>query len=352
MMPSLRIAVLALVTIPLAAGLPGAGARAGTDPSVLVQLTTLQKGSLPRVVTGYGRVQPSTSASRMVMAPLAGVVEQVDVRSGETVAQDAPLLRLAPSPATIASYTQAASALRVATDLVSRTGHMVAQHLATAQQLADAEKAESDARATLDALKAQGADGPKTLRAPFQAIVTTVSVTPGAIVGQGSALVQLTRPHGLVLQVGLVPAEAASIVPNDKASVIPVGGGATLEGTVSMRGSVIQAADGLVPIDVTVPAGQMFVGEMAEARITTGEVTGYVVPHAAILVNDQGQDYVVQSVKMTAKQVPVHVLCVRGDQDVIAGALDPSAPVVLAGNHQLEDGMRMRVAEAAGRSAP
>jgi hypothetical protein len=83
---------------------------------------------------------------------------------------------------------------------------------------------------------------------------------------------------------------------------------------------------------------------MAEANITTGQLTGYVVPHEAVLVNDQGQTYVVQSMNLTAKKVPIEVIGARGAEDVIAGALDPGAPLVLAGNHQLDDGMKMRVA--------
>jgi membrane fusion protein, multidrug efflux system len=336
----------------VAATLLALGAHAQGEPTVLVQLTTLRKGSLPQVVTAYGRVQAGAPASQTIMAPLSAVVESVSVRPGQTVAQGAPLLRLAPSPPTAASYTQAESALQVSADLVTRTRNMVTQHLATAQQLADAEKARSDAEAMLDALKAQGADGPRTLRAPFPAIVTTVSITPGSIVVQGSAMIELARLQGLELQVDVIPEEAATVAVGDKVTVTPIGGGAALQGTVSLRSSVVQASDGLVPVDVAIPVGQLFVREMAEARITTGQLTGYVVPHEAILVNDHGGTYVVQSINMTAKKVPVLVLGAKGAKNVIAGPLDPAAPLVLAGNHQLDDGMKMRVDEARSRVAP
>jgi hypothetical protein len=44
---------------------------------------------------------------------------------------------------------------------------------------------------------------------------------------------------------------------------------------------------------------------------------------------------------MIAKRVPVRILGATGDQDVVDGTLDASAPVVLAGNYQLKDGMKM-----------
>ena len=96
------------------------------QPSVLVQLTRLDKGRLPRIVTAYGRVQANASAQHTVMAPLSAVVQDVYVRPGETVAKGAALLRLMPSPSATAAYTQADSASRVASELVVRTRRMVA----------------------------------------------------------------------------------------------------------------------------------------------------------------------------------------------------------------------------------
>lgn len=337
-----------VITLPLLA----AAAYAQTQPSVLVQLTALHKGSLPSIVTAYGRVQANAPAQETVMAPLSAMVQEVYVQPGETVARNAQLLRLAPSPSASASYAQAQSALRVASELVARTGRMVAQHLATQQQLADAQKAESDARATFGALKTQGADGPQTIYAPSEAIVTAVSITPGSIVSEGSVLLSLVRSQGFVLQVGVIPGEAASVMAGDPVAITPIGGGSILQGKVSLRGSVVQSGSGLVPVDVSVPSGKLFLGETAKADITTGQLNGYVVPHQAVLVNDQGKPYVVQSANLIAKKVPVQVLGSKGDKDVIAGPLDPAAPLVLAGNYQLDNGMRMRVAEAGGKAAP
>jgi membrane fusion protein (multidrug efflux system) len=90
----------------------------------------------------------------------------------------------------------------------------------------------------------------------------------------------------------------------------------------------------------------LFPGETAQVAITIGTVGGYVVPHAAILVDDNGDTYVVQTEKMVAKTVHVRVLGAHGDEDVIEGPLDATAPVVLSGNHQLQDGTKVRLTEA------
>ncbi|HEY7889375.1 MAG TPA: HlyD family efflux transporter periplasmic adaptor subunit [Steroidobacteraceae bacterium] len=322
------------------------GDDSNSSQSVLVTLLHLREASLPSVVVGYGTVGAANSGRKTIMAPESAVIGEIFVRLGEQVPANAPLVELVPSPASAASYMQAKSGLTVAEQLVASTERLRSLHLATAQQLADAKKARSDARSQLQALDRVGAAGPKTVRAPFPAIVTTLAATPGAIVAEGAALMDLAAPGRLVLTVGVVPAQAASIAPGDSATVTIVGETTSAPGRVMVRGAVAEADTGLVPVDIALPAGKFFPGEMAEAVITTGELHGYVVPHAAILVSDSGAPYVVQAIGDTAKKVPVQVLGAQGDQDVIAGALNSRAPLVLAGNYQLDDGMKVRLANS------
>jgi multidrug efflux pump subunit AcrA (membrane-fusion protein) len=341
------IAWVTCLGISAAIALPLVLARADDAPdantSVLVTLTRLKEGSLPHVVTGYGTVEPSAAGHKIVMAPASAVVAEVDVRLGEEVPAGAPLIRLAPSPATAASYTQAKSALSVAERLVASTRKLLLVHLATVQQLADAEKSESDARSALQALQAVGADGLHVFRAPFRATVTAVPTIPGSIVAEGAALLDLAAPQSLVLNVGVVPAQAAAIHANDAAAVQVIGGSRSVAAKVLLRGAVAEADTGLVPVEISLPPGSFLPGEMARAAITTAEVRGYVVPHEAILVNDSGDSYVVQAVDGIAHKVKVRVLDAQGDRDVISGALDARAPLVLSGNYQLDDGMKVRL---------
>ena len=214
------------------------GGNSNTNQSVLVTLSHLQEGSLPSVVIGYGTVGAANSGRKTIMAPESAIVGEIFVRLGEQVAAGAHLVELAPSPASAAAYMQAKSALTVAEQLVASTNRLVALHLATAQQLADAMKAESDARSQLKALDTVGAAGPKVVRAPFPAIVTTLAATPGAIVAEGAPLMDLAAPGRLVLTVGVVPAQAAAITPNDSATVTLVGGNESSTGKVDRKSVV------------------------------------------------------------------------------------------------------------------
>lgn len=322
------------------------------EPSALVQTAVVKRGALPRVVIAYGMAKADPAAQASVVAKISAWVAAVHVRAGQAVAKNAPLVELTPTPSTRAAYAAALSARRTAADALSRTKALVTDLLATGQQLAQAEKADSDARAELDALQAQGAAGPNLLRAPFAAVVTAVSAAPNSIVSEGAVLVELARPTGLVLAAGVVPAQAASIEPGDEVLIEALGRSAAIKSRVALRGASVDAASGLVPVDVALPAGAMLPGETARASITVGEAQGFVVPHAAILVNERGDAYVVQAVRGLAKIVPVTILATAGAEDAVDGPLDTAAPLVVAGNHQLQDGMKVRSEDQAAGSRP
>jgi membrane fusion protein (multidrug efflux system) len=114
---------------------------------------------------------------------------------------------------------------------------------------------------------------------------------------------------------------------------------------VLLRGSIVDPTTGLVPVEIGLPNSDFLVGQTAQAQIVTGTVEGYIVPHGAILVNDSGAPYVVQTKDMIAHLVPVRILLHGGATDVIAGDLDPSAALVLAGNYQLKNGTHTRLAD-------
>jgi RND family efflux transporter MFP subunit len=318
---------------------------AAANATAQVQVAPVKRGTLPRTLMVFGSVQSSTATHQAVEAPVAARIAEIQIRLGEKVAKDAPLMTLEPTPTTMVAYAQAKSALKLATDQFARTRTLVDQHLATAQQLGDAEKAENDARAALQALEAQGAAGPTIVRAPYAATVTALTTSVGSIVDVGGPLLELARPSALVLAAGAVPLSARQVANGNKASVTPLGGGDPVNGKVSLRGAAVDPASGLVPVEITLSNDSLYPGETASAQIITGQLSGFVVPHTAVLLNDEGETYVVQDVNGVAKKVPVKVLGRDDDQDVVDGKLAEDAPLVLSGNYQVDDGMKVQIAE-------
>ena len=336
-MISRKLSALALASC-LVFAAAAAQADDSDNSSALVKLATIKQGSLPTYVTAFGQVEPAATAREGITAPFGARVQIVDVQTGQEVTKGTPLVTVVPGPDTKAAY-------KLAKDTYTRTAQLAKAHLATANDLA---KAQSD----LSVLEEEGASGPLTIKAPYDAIVLKVDAAQGAIVSHGDSLLEVAKPDGLVVKVGVDPAVALSIKAGDPVTLTPFSGaGEPVQGKVNVRSAAINADTGLVPTEITFPSGKLLVGEMMRARIQNGQQSGLVVPHTAILVDDDGTVYIVQNDKMTAKKVMVQVLASDGTHDVISGDdLNPNLQVVLECNKQLDDGTKLRVANAGGAS--
>ncbi|MGH7088801.1 MAG: HlyD family efflux transporter periplasmic adaptor subunit, partial [Stellaceae bacterium] len=170
----IRTALLALM---LCAVLPATAALADDDSgddnsSALVTLAPLQKGSLPITITSFGKTMPSGAARETITAPVASQVASVRVQVGETIPKGTPLLTLVPGPETRAAYQSAQLDEKLAAQLVDRNQQLVKSHLQTQAELAKAQNDLAASKSKLQVLTEEGAAGPNTLKAPFEAIVT------------------------------------------------------------------------------------------------------------------------------------------------------------------------------------
>lgn len=327
-------------------------AGSAANVSALVHVVPLKRGSLPITISAFGQVKPAATAKEVVTAPIDAKVESVVVQMGQVITKNAPMITLAPSPDAAASYRQARIAMTHAQTVLERDRSLAKGHLATQTQVAGAEKDLADAQSAVDVLVKKGAQGPLTFKAPFDAIVLKVDAGPGSVVAPGGALIELARPDGLMVELGIDPARALSVKAGDPVSLSPLSAGKKeLSGKVLLRSAVVDSSTGLVPVQVSFPAGALLIGENVHATISVGQKSGYLVPHSAILINGDGGTYVVQAVGTVAKKVSVQVIGSDGDNDVVEGKLDSTAPIVLAGNYQLDNGTKLRIAETKGPDA-
>jgi multidrug efflux pump subunit AcrA (membrane-fusion protein) len=200
-------AALAGVVLSLAAGAAPPASAAGT-PSVLVWTQAPVRGSLPDSVTAYGTAVPAVNGGMTLSVQSEGRVLKLFVTPGEAVHAGQALVDFEISAAARSNYEQAISALKLGQEERTRTARLLAQQLATRDQLAKADKATADAQAALSALEREYGGKPRhTLVAPFDGVVSAVPVAQGARVQPGIALVSLTRTNGLVVTVGVEPAQ-------------------------------------------------------------------------------------------------------------------------------------------------
>ncbi len=155
------VALIAILLLPTMALAQGGSQPNSQQPSVLVETETPHKGSLPRTIVAYGTVQASPAGGSETMSMLrGGQVTEVLTSVGQTVREGQALLVVRADPSAVATYEQAVAGLTLARGNRVRTAKMLHEHLATRDQLAQTEKAVTDAQTTLDALKRAGGGSP------------------------------------------------------------------------------------------------------------------------------------------------------------------------------------------------
>lgn len=328
-----------LAAIAAYAGLRGGPAPAGTPAAPIATVSTIQlvQSRIPVQIPAFGSITAGTAEQNIsLLAP--GIVTAILVRPGQSVTAGQGLARIAPDAPSIADLRKAQDALQAAQAARAHVAALLAGRLATSADLAAATQATQDAQATLLALQAQNTGVDRAVTAPFAGIVTSVTATPGGTAPAGTLLFKLAAPKTLIALAGLPEAQAAGIIPGDTATLTALNTGTKTPATILQRAAMLNPQTGLIDISL-LPQSPLPLGEPLSLTITTGSVTGYRVPRAAVL-NDAAGDYVFQlDAQKIAHRVPARILLAGGPDTILAPDLNPAMPLVTTGAYQLADGM-------------
>jgi RND family efflux transporter MFP subunit len=319
-------------------------AQAEVKGIALVQVEDPQRGSVPDVIVGYGVVESENILTRSFQRD--GQVSNILVEVGDQFKKGEPLLDFGAAPAAVVAYEQAKTALRLAQGTLARTRQLLDLKLATQDQLETAAKAVSDAQLVKEMYEKQGTITTEILEAPFDGIVTAISVSKGDRVAAGAALMTLAETDRVRLSIGIEPAQIGRMKPG-----LPVGlesllpGGRPIETKVKGVGAAIDPKTRLVPVAVVLSDRSALPGENFKAKIFAGKFEGWVVPRDSVAVDKKGA-FVFQIDDEHAKRVDVNVLGSAGDTSVIEGDIDPRKKLVLSGSYQIADGDAVRTKAA------
>jgi len=311
-------------------------------PSVLVSAVPARQGELPSTVVAYGSVGPALNGTVTFSEAQPGQITTLSVSPGMAVHAGQALATFVTAPASRSSYLQAVSALAAARKQEASTAQLLSQQLATRDQLTQASKAVTDARTTLAALQADGAGrASHTLTAPFDGIVTAVAAAQGERTQAGAPILTIARAGGIVVTVGVDPADRAGVATGQAATLKRLSGGGLLRGKVIRVDSALNAVSRLVDVDLSFPSGALLPGEAMQVAIETAPVHGWVVPHKSV-VTAGGAPKVFQIVGGKARSVPVRITLASDRGDVVQGPLDAGRLLIVDGAYQVSDGDAVR----------
>jgi RND family efflux transporter MFP subunit len=339
-------AVLAAMVFWRISGSPPA-ASDDDQPSVLVSTIQLTQGNFPATVLAYGSIGAAVGAERTITAQAGGIIAAIPVVKGQAVAAGDRLADIAADPQSVATLAAAQNALRAARANRAHVAALLASHLATAADLANADQSLNDAAGALAALQATGTGTNRIITAPFAGVISEILVAPGTLQPNGAALLRIIDTHTLVADVGVPPAQAGAVEPGDSAAVTLLTAGTVISGQVKEAAAMLDMQTGLTDVTLSLE-GPAPLGAPVQATITTGTLSGYAVPRDAVQNDAQG-DYAFQiDAKNIAHRVAVHILSTSGGQIVLQPDLDPEKKFVTTGAYQLDDGVAVRMANAGG----
>lgn len=333
-------------------------ARAADEPVATVQAVRTQQGPVSSLLRGYGVVGTTASLTQSISLPYLARVTRLRVSPGQVVHQHDPLLEISADPAAVLASAQARTAVNDARAEQARVKAQFDLRLATASQLAVAQKAVADAQQALDAQQATGArPGTQVITAPRDGTVLQISAAQGDQVAAGTALMLLSQPSGPGAQAnfyfGIEPADAAQLHKGDALTVTAVASNLAVsaQGSVTSLGHSIDATSQLVTIgaNVALQNASLMPGMHVSVEVRTQPKTLWQVPAAALL--GQPDTYLFQVAQGHARRVAVKVLADDGQQLGVDGALDASQPVVTVGSAQLADGMAVQLETGAATSS-
>jgi RND family efflux transporter MFP subunit len=316
-----------------------------TAPSLTVTSAMPRKTDWDITLSAAGVVAPWQEAS--ISAQVGGyrlidVLANVGdrVRKGQVLARLDPALLRADEAQLRAGYEQADANRKRALSLKGSGG-------ISEQDLLQYVTQANTTGAALDAKRLQ-------LRytevlAPDDGPITARSATLGAVVPIGQELFRLIRQNRLEWRGELTAGELARVRIGQRVEVrLPDGGRAG--GTVRQIAPSLdpQSRLGLVYVDLAVGSGAR-AGMYAEGRIFVGSADALVIPAESAVVRD-GRHYVftLGLDRAPAKVTRVEVEVGRhdgGDLEILAG-IGPNERVVVQGAGFLNDGDRVRVADA------
>ncbi len=348
-------AILAIILLLLAVGLwrwrqargPGreaAGKAAG--PVAQVRTAPIREGTINEYIAAYGTVIPAPGAVQTVSVPFESQVVRIMVNQGQKVSKGNDLLEIKPSPDTALQLEQAGQAYDLARQSLGYMERKFELKLATNDQVLQAKQALQQAQSRLESLKKRGVGAPRIIHADVGGLIKKVFAQEGAIVPAGNPLLEIVAQNRLEVRLGLEADAINRVAPRQPVSLTRV----NVPGTPRVTGHIrkvsygVNPATHLVDVFVSLPAATNFLlGESISGEIAVAAVHGLIVPRAAVL--PEGRSHSLFTLNNGAAVKHLVELGPGNDREVeVKGTgLRPGEPVVVLGNYELKDGMKVKV---------
>ncbi|HVT58641.1 MAG TPA: efflux RND transporter periplasmic adaptor subunit [Thermoanaerobaculia bacterium] len=357
-------------------GQPGAGGPGGAPPAMPVPITTVALTQL-RDATEYVATLKSRHTTN-VQPQVEGVLTRILVKSGDRVAAGAPLMQIDPERQRAAVRSQEATraaklaALNYAREQRQRAETLYKGGAVSKQQLDEAQSALAQAQADYDALGAQVKEQQVQLAyyrvtAPSAGVIGDIPVRSGDRVTTSTLLTTIDKNDALELYVSVPIERAQDLKLGLPVELLGAGGELLAKTRIDFVSPLVddQTQEVLVKAQVTNGPRGLRAAQFVRARLIWNTHPGVVVPVLAVS-RINGQYFIFAAEPgggpgaaggagvpgggggppggprgggLVARQRPVKVGDLVGNDYVVLAGLQPGDRIVAAGVQKLFDGM-------------
>ena len=315
-----------------------------------VKVAPIKKGRLEGRISVFGSIVPAPGSAQTISVPYECRVVSIAAREGQLIPAGAPLATVTDSPDALLALNQARIDTKAAETQLQQARSRHGLKLADNAQLAQAQQAFDSAQTRLKSLEARHMGAAHVLRATGNGVVVRVAVQVGAVVPAAATLLELVDPSRLEARLGMEPQDATQTRPGSPVELVVVDGANSAKAQATLRtvSPVINPTTRLRDAYVALPSGHPFLfGQYVRGNLSATAREGIIVPYASVLP-EEGKHVLFTVRKDHAVRHEVRIVLQAGDQLQITGEdLDPSEPVVIQGNYELQDGMAVHVEEPA-----
>lgn len=339
-------------------------AKSGPQPGAQAVAVKFQKAKVRPVGEFTDYLATLISRDSSVLQPdVEGQITKIFVHAGEHVAAGTALLEINPvkQQATVqtteAQRRASEAALALARQELQRTQGLYKDGIIARQQLDQAQAAYASAQANLNATSASIREQQAqlhyfTVKAPTDGIVGDIPVHVGDRVTAQTVLTSVTRGGGNLEAYIYVPAEsAASVKQGTKISIVASDGKPPVDTTLTFVSPRVDPQTQLLLVKASVPNadGRFRSEEEVHARVYWKQLQAPTIPVTAVtMLGSQAFAYVVESQngKDVARQRPIQLGQVLGNDYVVLNGINSGDKVVVSGTQMLADGMPVTATES------
>src|SRR5258708_7776698 len=271
----------------------GAGAPAEEEKSPIakVEVTTLKRDYITDTSEGFGIVAQAPAGDHVISATFETLISKVYVSAGTKVNEGDVMLEIEPSPDARLLLESAKSALALANRSLVATQERYDLKLANSTDLIAAQQLKQDAELKAASYeKRLQTDG--KIVAPVDGLVSTFTMSAGALVPIGTPLVTVTGEENLEVRLSVEVSETPELTPGQNVTLLSANRvePKPIQSTIRTISRNIDPATGAAEVRVPVPKdATLLLGEHVKGSIELDKKKALIAPRTAVLPDDEKQ---------------------------------------------------------------